>query len=178
MLIKEFIREKDLKIICEVGVLGGNHAGQILREAPGVERFFLVDPYMPYSDLGQGESCDRQQADKARAQWDETAFRAYRLAVTFPKTCLIRLPSLVAFQLFKDNFFDLVYIDADHSYGSVRADIKVWYPKVKPGGYISGHGYGQGWPEVRRAVNDSFGKFEKLDNRVWIAKKGEDEKLF
>jgi len=37
---------------------------------------------------------------------------------------------------FDDNFFDIAYIDADHSYESVVKDINAIYPKVKKGGYI------------------------------------------
>ena len=40
---------------------------------------------------------------------------------------------------FDDGTFDYVYIDADHRYDGVFADIKAWYPKVKSGGFICGH---------------------------------------
>lgn len=52
---------------------------------------------------------------------------------------------------------DVVYIDADHSYESVRDDIRAWYPKVAVGGALCGHDYhtdGKVWPGVRRAVDE------------------------
>lgn len=45
--------------------------------------------------------------------------------------------------IFSDESLDFVYIDADHSYESVKADFNAWYPKVRTGGIISGHDYGE-----------------------------------
>ena len=49
------------------------------------------------------------------------------------------------FALSLDEYFDLVYIDADHTYESVKDDIAAWFPKVKPGGWITGHDYVDGY---------------------------------
>ena len=56
---------------------------------------------------------------------------------------------------FKDNSFDLIFIDADHSYEAVKKDLDNWIPKLKPGGKISGHDYGNK-EGVGRAVNERF----------------------
>ena len=45
--------------------------------------------------------------------------------------------SVNASKYFPDEFFDYVYIDADHRYDGVKEDIVHWFPKVKKGGYIS-----------------------------------------
>jgi predicted O-methyltransferase YrrM len=47
--------------------------------------------------------------------------------------------SLDAASLVADNAFDLLFIDADHSYDSVRKDISAWRNKVRPGGILCGH---------------------------------------
>lgn len=51
--------------------------------------------------------------------------------------------------------FGLVFIDANHSYESVMADIQYWSPLIRPGGIICGHDYPV-FESVRRAVHDSL----------------------
>lgn len=53
--------------------------------------------------------------------------------------------------------FDVIYIDGEHSYTNVKADIKAWLPHAKV--FIAGHDYRRGVNEdVIRAVNEAFGK--------------------
>lgn len=44
-------------------------------------------------------------------------------------------------KLFSDNIFDFVFIDANHSYESIKKDLNNFYPKVKKGGLFAGHDY-------------------------------------
>lgn len=41
----------------------------------------------------------------------------------------------------RDDFFDLVYIDADHRYSGASMDIKNYLSKVRIGGIIAGHDF-------------------------------------
>jgi hypothetical protein len=52
----------------------------------------------------------------------------------------------------------MIYIDASHDYISVKEDINLWLPKLKPGGVICGDDYILGWPGVIQAVDEVFGK--------------------
>lgn len=72
--------------------------------------------------------------------------------------------------------FDLVFIDADHNYESVKADIAAWRGSLKPGGIMCGHDYegdlyGE-FPGVTRAVNEAFGaeNIVKPGGTVWRLK--------
>ncbi|HEX2747523.1 MAG TPA: class I SAM-dependent methyltransferase [Verrucomicrobiales bacterium] len=69
----------------------------------------------------------------------------------------IRRPSLEAVSLYLDRSLDFVFIDAAHDYGSVRADILAWLPKVKRGGVLAGDDYGEQWPGVEKAVSECIG---------------------
>jgi len=74
-----------------------------------------------------------------------------------------------------DQSIDLVYIDADHFYASVVADIRAWLPKVKLGGWIGGHDYNdERWkPEVNRAVDEILGKPDRVfKDCSWIKRVG------
>lgn len=54
-----------------------------------------------------------------------------------------------------DRPLDYLYIDADHSYDGVRADLAQWTPYVKPGGLLLGDDYGSGmYPGVQQAWDE------------------------
>jgi hypothetical protein len=53
---------------------------------------------------------------------------------------------------------DIVHIDGGHDYAAVYADLKQWWPVLKPGGLLIGDDYraGNDWPGVKRAFDDYF----------------------
>jgi predicted O-methyltransferase YrrM len=83
----------------------------------------------------------------------------------FPFLDVVRGQSLAAAATFADGSIDWLFVDADHTYESVRADIAGWAPKVRPGGLFSGHDFGA-WPGVTQAVLEAFGDVEHVAN-VW-----------
>ena len=54
---------------------------------------------------------------------------------------MVQNSTLEAARLFPDGHFDWLYLDATHTYAEAKADLEAWYPKVKPGGLVSGHDY-------------------------------------
>src|ERR1039457_510805 len=77
-------------------------------------------------------------------------------------------PSVITARWFHDATFDAVFIDADHSYEAVCADILAWGPKVKVTGLLAGHDYDR--PDVKRAVLSHFNEADvKVSGRTWIA---------
>lgn len=49
---------------------------------------------------------------------------------------------------------DLLYIDASHSYDGVKADIIAWTPKLKQGGIVALHDYGNPLHAVSPAIDE------------------------
>lgn len=45
---------------------------------------------------------------------------------------------------FNDVYFDWIYIDTDHSYGTTRDELNLYSSKLKKGGIIAGHDYDVG----------------------------------
>ncbi len=52
---------------------------------------------------------------------------------------------------------DVIFIDADHRYEAVKADIAAWWPHVRDGGTICGHDHSEHFPGVPLAVREAFG---------------------
>lgn len=87
----------------------------------------------------------------------------------YPNIAKVKLPSVEAAKQYLDGSIDFVYIDADHAYTSVVADINDWKSKVKQGGYMAGHD--SYMPEVLQAVRDCLGEpIEIFSDTSWIVK--------
>jgi hypothetical protein len=67
---------------------------------------------------------------------------------------IVKMKSADAALLYPDEYFDWVYLDADHSYSAVIEDIKNWLPKVKKGGIFSGHDFN---PAANHPYYEKFG---------------------
>ncbi len=70
------------------------------------------------------------------------------------RVVILKKYSKDAVKLFKDEYFDWVYIDANHGYDSASEDIALWWPKVKKEGYLAGHDY---------IVRESFGVLQAVN---------------
>jgi hypothetical protein len=79
----------------------------------------------------------------------------------------IRLPSIVAANLYNDATLDFVFLDADHSYDAIKSDIISWLPKIKPGGLLAGHDECIG--DVRKALHNLNIKYDLwYDGVTWL----------
>lgn len=78
----------------------------------------------------------------------------------------LQMESVRAAASFPDGWVDFCWIDADHSFEAVVADIRAWKPKIKPGGVLAGHDMDR--DSVRRAVEQELrGKYRTWE-RCWI----------
>ena len=103
-------------------------------------------------ESGQENEMHRLLRDDPELAW--RAFTANTKDVS-PPVHAIRMPSVEAAKQYQDRSLDFVFIDGDHAYASVMADILAWYPKVKRGGLLGGHDYG--WQPLARAVHEVLG---------------------
>ena len=58
------------------------------------------------------------------------------------RATLVKALSLEAAKRFPPAHFDWIYVDALHTYDAVLADLRAWWPKLRPGGLLSGDDYG------------------------------------
>lgn len=88
------------------------------------------------------------------------------LDIGHPPTLILK-NSAVAASWVADKSIEFCFIDATHEYDYVMSDIRSWLPKVRPGGIIAGHDFDEHWPDVKRAVRDSFLSRFKVTKNVW-----------
>jgi hypothetical protein len=131
------INENNYQCGLEMGTQQGWFSRYIL-ENSNIKEWHVVDGWtlLPYPNGNEN--------DKKIAVENLAKFNVNIIQELSNKACL----------LFEDNFFDFIYIDANHEYEYISEDIKLWWPKLKSGGCFSGHDYGGDWPGVIKAVND------------------------
>jgi len=145
----------------EVGVQRAAFAEQILSTWRGT-RLYCVDPWKAYPESDYRDLSNVSQTDQDR-NFAEARERLRRFGA---RAVILRMESRQAAALFQDRQLDFVYLDARHDYESVAADIRVWSPKIRPGGILSGHDYlngllAEGDFGVKRAVQE-FAKAFRL----------------
>jgi len=67
----------------------------------------------------------------------------------------LQMTSEEASQVFEDDRLAFVFIDGSHTYSAVTGDLRMWYPKIKIGGFIGGHDFSPRF-DVPTAVQDFF----------------------
>lgn len=150
--------------LAEVGVYTGTNARRLRKEFPGA-RLWLVDPWAKYRVRGKMQRKSRQE------DWDRIYVGVREAFADDPLTVLVRSTSCAAAPAFPPGGLDLVYIDADHRYEHVAADIRAWWPVVRVGGIVAGHDYFKGRAlGVGRAVRELIGEDRIVTGRrrVWI----------
>jgi predicted O-methyltransferase YrrM len=69
---------------------------------------------------------------------------------------------------FDNGYFDIIYVDADHSYNGAKRDIEI---ALKKGKLITGHDYSGKFPGVMKAVNEYFTRpFKVFKESSWISR--------
>lgn len=156
----ELMKELNCKIICEVGVRTGKNFINMVKcnpdEAYAVDIWKAegdhVDIYFPQSKL------DKYHDDLVELFKDNKNIN------------IVRKFSVDAAKDFSDNYFDLIFIDALHTYNGVKSDINSWYRKVKSGGIFCGHDYlPRDQYGVVKAVNEMVKEYN-LEDRFFVAK--------
>ncbi len=143
----------------EIGVQAGKTTGHLLAGLPGLQALYGVDLWTLYPDYEQdrvnpGDLWPSQRLLELCRHEFFAVERRHRA-----RTIRLEMDSVWAAEFVPDAFLDFVFIDANHLYGYVRADILAWRPKVRPGGLIIGHDYEFPVPAwgVKRAVDEIFG---------------------
>ena len=118
-------------IIAEVGVAKGEFSKTII-DALNPKEFVAIDMFKIHEwEMLWGEATSKQLEGLTHREFYEREMSKYKDIIRIEEgasyDCLDRFP---------DNYFDLIYVDADHEYHNVIKDAMVSVNKVKPGGIV------------------------------------------
>jgi len=130
--IPALLNKINAKVGVELGVFKGEFSKVLLDKWGG--RLYMIDPWRP---LGEeyNDACDDLQL------YDLYADTAKNIKGHETRGFMLRGLGEELIDLFEDESLDFIYIDANHSYDYVKADMDMWYPKLKKGGLFAGHDY-------------------------------------
>ena len=138
-LLKE--SQKIRRFGVEVGVCTGALSQRILAADPTLY-LYLVDPWAEALEGGTYRSTEDTKAQWSQKEHEEAMDVALKAVQPFGgRYKIMRMTSVEAAETFPQKSLDWVFLDGDHSYEAVKADIQAWTPKVRPGGLICGHDY-------------------------------------
>lgn len=149
----------------ELGVKEGRFTQALLSRFPDM-RMIAVDLWQPRPEV-KGEGAETYTG------WDFDAIKSEfdgRIA-PFANRCTVLQTSTVdaVSEMGDEDLLDFVFIDAEHTYEGVSADIAAWRGLVRDGGMICGHDFSHKWPGVQRAVLESFNPLDVqlYSDKVW-----------
>lgn len=123
-------------VCCELGVFKGDFAEQILVNTNPKE-LVLYDLF----SNGQVFSADVDgNGGECLFGTNMQEMLEYKFS-GYSKVSVNKGTSLTIEQNYKDDYFDFIYIDADHSYSACCQDLKICFDKTKSGGIIGLHDY-------------------------------------
>ena len=146
-------------VCAEIGTWRGDFAERILASRRP-RTLYLVDPWEHRSEgeyeralFGGGGAAGQSELDAVH----RSVLERFAPAIEQGQVHVRRQRSVEAAASFADASLDWVYIDGDHTYEAVRADLEAYYRVVRPGGFLAGDDYGvPGWwgDGVTQAVDE------------------------
>lgn len=131
-----------VNVCVEIGTLQGWFAHRLAKFTPEHTQIFCIDPFVD---------------DPTEGYDGEYNFKCWRKNVKpwFGKKVFLKKgASFDEGEKWGDGVpIDFLFIDGDHRFESVLLDLKIWVPKVRPGGLVMGHDITGPWGAgVKKAI--------------------------
>lgn len=143
--LAQALKRHHFTIGAELGCKIGRTTSYLLKRVPDLQ-LIAVDTWARMPELSNEYDSWDHEAMYRRFLGNTRSHKA-RLRV-------LRMRTNEACHHVDDGSLDFVFIDADHSYESVKEDINLWEPKVRPGGMVAGHD--THFPGVYKAITERY----------------------
>lgn len=159
---------EDGDVLVEVGSWMGCSAvylAQAVQRSGKKLQVVCVDPWKPWGHEVLDPVVEAHGGDLFEVFWRNVERYGVQDVIT-----PLRMGSVIASDLFLAGQVHFVFLDGDHSLEAVRAEVRAWLPKLKPGGILAGHDYDRP-ATVRRGVLERFGsRVEARAPRSWLVR--------
>lgn len=164
-------------VCAEIGTLKGDYANLISLQP--ISKLHLIDPWISIPDIPHRWHAMPQDA------MDEYKSHVYERFAKNESVEIVEKYSADAVLDFESDYFNWIYLDANHTYSFVIEDLKNWWNKLKSGGYICGNAYIDN-PIARNVLDfgvipavddfieekfDEINHFETIDSQYILQKK-------
>jgi hypothetical protein len=140
-------------VCAEIGVLKGDYA-ELISLQP-ISKLYLIDPWISIIDIAHRWHAVSQDV------MNEYKSEVYERFSAKDSIDILEKCSSDAVLDFESDYFNWIYLDANHTYSFVIEDLKNWWDKLKSGGYICGNAYVDN--SIARNVLD-FGVIPAVDD--------------
>ena len=156
--LPQFFIEQGYKVGAEIGAYKGEFTASFAKVGLTIH---AIDPWKAYIGAGRTQQAQERQ--------DFLFGHTQRILEPYHNAIVIRKTSMDALKDFADGSLDFVYIDGDHSFPYIAADIYEWTKKVRIGGVVSGHDYFNTPPHASnvlchvKAAVDAYTRLYRMD---------------
>ena len=147
-------------VCVEIGVWRGTFSRQIL-DIVNPLHLALIDPWQHFEDDGKTDAFSGRTENARFEDIYKEVCDQFHHEVETGQVSIMRELSDTAISQFEDQTIDFAYVDGDHSYDGVRADLAALFPKMKDEGIIAFDDYHRfGWwgDGVLRAIHEFIGR--------------------
>ena len=152
-VITDLINYYKFENYTEIGVGQAQTTLYVLNHCKSLKKIYAIDNYPPYEQYS--------------SRYQNRTFEEVRTKLAIPKVTFWNHSSEEASKRIPDSYLDIVFLDANHQYESIKQDIELWYPKLKPNGILIGHDYGLRTMGVINAVTEKFRYINICDDKTW-----------
>lgn len=165
-VLEKLVKENGWTVGVELGVYKGQTFRHLLTTCPGLMLYgvdlFNTDYYHSTREGRPPKEFDLEGEYQRLRDWiEEMDVGGW----------LLREDTVSTADTFHDASLDFVFVDADHRYEPVCADLDAWVSKIRRGGMIIGHDWNEAeFPGVVRAVKERFSDIHHHPDHVWSAR--------
>lgn len=129
---KSYMEKYNCQAVAEIGIREGKNFNKFIEHNPLLA--VAIDPWTDDGIISRNDKAYKQE--KLDEQYNDFNSKMFGKPIK-----VIRDYSFNVAKQFPNECFDIIYIDADHTYEACLRDIEDWYPKVKKRGVLTGDDY-------------------------------------